>query len=204
MLIGITGATGSGQSAAASSIEGFVRGVCSLDALGHRLLEKRAVRRAVSEALGVPGLEPLDGTQARRRLSRLAFADPAAMRALCSVMHPRMRRWVSARSAELRVEHGVFVLEGALIYEMGLDGCLDAVIVISCDRETCIRRAMERDSIPRATAEARLDLQAPLTEKAGKADWIVPNGPGTTLEELAERTAEALRRLTGPGKPEED
>jgi dephospho-CoA kinase len=189
VLLGITGSGGSGQSTVATLFadDERVRGVCSFDATGHRLMEKRDVRRRVGRKLGLDGLEQLSGKQARRLLRGIVFVDRDALTGLESVMHPVMRRWAGHCASSLRCADGLFILEGSQLFELGIDSLVDRMIVVACERDVCISRSMARDGIDREDACRRLDSQTPLTEKINKADWVIYNGSGSTPEMLADQ-----------------
>lgn len=48
-------------------------------------------------------------------------------------------------------------------------------LLIAAPRELCIQRAMQRDGLTRAQAEARLNTQLPIEEKIKRATWIIYN-----------------------------
>jgi len=198
ILIGLTGSAGSGQStvAAAFASDGRVTGVCSLDAVGHRLMEKPRIRSRIGARLGLDGFENMSGREARKLLGGMVFVDRDARSGLEAVMHPIMARWTGLCAATLADAAGLYVLEGALIFEMGLNGLMDAVVVVACDRETCLARASSRDRLQPEEAARRLDCQAPLTEKLKKADWVIYNGSGETPESLACQVRGVLGQIT--------
>lgn len=198
LLIGLTGSAGAGQSTVAAifASDERVRGVCSLDAVGHRLMEKSRIRSRIGARLGLDGLGRMSGREARKLVGGMVFVDSDAMSGLEAVMHPAMARWVGMSAAMLARATGLYVLEGALIFEMGLDRLMDAMIVVACDRETCLARAASRDRLQPDEAVRRLDCQAPLTEKLGRADWVIHNGSGATPESLAGQVRGVLGQIT--------
>ena len=67
------------------------------------------------------------------------------------------------------------VVEAALIHESGKKGLFEAVISVSCDRETAISRLAARDGMSRSQAEARLRAQMDATRKADASDYVIDN-----------------------------
>ena len=66
------------------------------------------------------------------------------------------------KEAIARIEregHRAVVVEAALIHESGKKGLFQAVISVTCDRETAISRLAARDGMTRGQAEARLRAQ---------------------------------------------
>ncbi len=197
MLVGVTGTAGCGQSSAAAAFGSLGAEICSLDAVGHELLSRRYIASALAVSLGRPELRTMPGEGIRAALRGEAFADPELMHGLCAVLHPRMRRWARLSASSLRSRKGIFVLEGALLIEMGIAGLADSLVVVAADRETCISRMVERDRIDRLTALKRLDMQLPLTEKLMRADWVVWNGGGTPLAAVQLQVTGIYRHLAG-------
>jgi dephospho-CoA kinase len=189
LVIGVTGLSGSGQSTVAALLGRAGAQVCSLDRVGHRLLEKRTVKEMVSRAFGDPAIASMPAVAIRKRLAGSVFSDPAAMALLTSILHPRMSRWISLSAAGLAGREEATVIEGALLLELGARPFLDHLVVVAAPCDTCMERIVSRDGLPEGTARARLTLQEPLTANLMKADWVILNGPGTTEAALAEQTA---------------
>lgn len=179
ILVAVTGNSGCGQTTAASFIEGLVNGICSLDRIGHRMLEKDYVLRELEDALGMDDTGRMDGQRLRRRLSALVFSDPGKMEKLNSLVHPRMRGWVELSSSVLLRRSGIWVLEGALIFELGLDELFQHTVVIRDTLERCARRLESRDGISREMTENRWKNQMPIEEKASRGDYVVDNSGDT-------------------------
>lgn len=175
LMVGVTGNSGCGQSTVAGMAAGFARGVCSLDETGHRLLRKPWVLRELESQLGRRGLSEMSRMELRRVLGEIVFSDPSSLRKLNSVVHPRMAGWARLAAARLSGRGGIWILEGALIYELGLDGIMDTMIVVRDSFERCAERLGRRDGIPGETIAARWEGQLPMEDKAGRADHLVDN-----------------------------
>jgi dephospho-CoA kinase len=74
-----------------------------------------------------------------------------------------------------REGHRAVVVEATLIHESGRKGLFEAVVSVSCDRETAISRLATRDGMTRAQAEARLRAQMGAGEKADASDYVIDN-----------------------------
>jgi len=174
-LVGITGNSGCGQSTAAEFIARQCSGVCSLDRVGHRLLNRSYVHRDLADAFSNNAFLTMSENEIRSRLGKIVFEDSDKLSALNSVLHPRMIRWVKNASAILSGDEGIWVLEGALIYELGLDRYLDCVIVIADTAERSAERLAVRDDISTNDARRRWIQQFPILKKSSLADYIVYN-----------------------------
>ncbi len=74
-----------------------------------------------------------------------------------------------------REGHRAAVVEATLIHESGRKGLFEAVISVTCDRETAISRLAARDGMSRGQAEARLRAQMDAVRKADASDYVIDN-----------------------------
>lgn len=174
-LVGITGNSGCGQSTAAGFVAEQCAGVCSLDGIGHRLLGKRYVLQDLAVGFSRSDLMMMNDNEIRSELRNLVFDDPEKMAVLNSILHPRMIRWASNSAAFMGKSRGIRVLEGALIYELEIDRCLNYMIVVEDTLERSAERLAERDGISARYALKRWEVQLPIDVKASRADYVVHN-----------------------------
>lgn len=175
-LVGITGNSGCGQTTAAMAAAEYCRGVCSLDVTGHRLLDRPYVATDLARSFCRPELLRLRGDSLRSELRRTVFTDPVEMEKLNSILHPRMKRWTAISAAALRsAGPGIWILEGALIFELGLESFLDFIIVVSDTPERSAERVAGRDGITVEEALARWENQMDLAEKEAASDLVLRN-----------------------------
>ncbi len=174
-FVGITGNSGCGQSTAASFAAEQCEGVCSLDTIGHRLLNKRYVKRDLADGFSNRSLQAMNESDIRSELRGIVFDDPQKMAVLNSILHPRMVRWASISAELVKNGKGIRVLEGALIYELEIDRYLDCMIVIEDTAERCAERIAARDDIQVEYALKRWDRQFPIYAKVERADYVVHN-----------------------------
>ena len=175
-LIGITGGIGSGKSTIARLFS----------ELGLPTIDSDEIARAALEK-GAPGYQPAidcfgdeilaaDGAIDRRELASLVFSDDSKRRALEAILHPIVREKIRMSSDALaQAGHRFIVVEVPLLFEAGWEAGFDAVIAVSCDEEIAIARAMQRLSISRDDARARIAAQAPAAEKVARADAAIDN-----------------------------
>jgi dephospho-CoA kinase len=197
MFVGITGNSGTGQSAVAAVFAGMGARVCSLDETGHRLLDRQYVRSRLAMVLYRPELTSMTGPCVRAELARSAFADGRVMEALESVMHPRMSRWARLSRRLLEGSGGMSVLEGALLFELGLDSLVDRIVVVTDTERRAAERLRSRNGVGPDTVTARWKRQWNLQRKAGLADYVLENRG--TLEELNAEAANLYISLAGEG-----
>jgi dephospho-CoA kinase len=120
-----------------------------------------------------------DGTIDRKRLGEIVFADPASRERLERITHPAILEAMKEAIAGIgREGHRAVVVEATLIHESGRKGLFDAVISVTCDRETAISRLAARDGMSRVQAEARLRAQMDADRKAGASEYVIDNSGG--------------------------
>lgn len=195
--IGLTGTIGSGKSTVSARLAALGAVVLDADSVSRELLATdTACRRAVIEAFGNEILQA-DGSIDRRKLAAIVFSDPAARARLNGIVHPAVAEQMFADA-----ERGVsanpdapVVFDAPLLIECGLQDRMDAVVLVTANRETALKRVMLRDGCEKREAESRIDAQMPQEEKAQYADFIIENDG--TLDELNDRVDALYRILIG-------
>lgn len=124
-VIGITGGVGSGKSEVLQYLEQeYGAYVCQMDETA-RNLQKSGTEcfRKIVEHFG-EAVVGRDGELDRGRLGGIVFSDEEELKALNSIVHPQVLRWVRediARRAEEGV--GLYIVESALLTEVGTELC---------------------------------------------------------------------------------
>ena len=80
----------------------------------------------------------------------------------------------------------IAVVEAAILVETGRYKSFDRLIVVTCDAEQQMERALERGSYNREEILARLSRQLPLKEKLRVADYAIDTSGAkeATLEQV--------------------
>ena len=80
----------------------------------------------------------------------------------------------------------VIVLEAAVLFEAGWQDIGDEVWVNIIERPLAIARALQRDNLPQAALERRLDAQLSNAERIARADVVIDNNgaPEAMLAQL--------------------
>jgi dephospho-CoA kinase len=177
-VIGITGGMGSGKSAVAGFLsQRFGATYIDADAVCRELLEPEAAGwRSFTGIFGSDYLDP-DGRINRELLRKAIFADEMIRRQVNAIIHPLAREEI-CRRLEAATDARWFLIEVPLLFEAGWEAEVDRVIVVYADRDSCLRRLMQRDGLQKEEAERSMGAQWPLPEKAMLADYTVDNsGP---------------------------
>ena len=197
--LGLTGGIASGKSTASRAFRDAGATVIDAD---------RVAREVV--ALGTPGLEQLrqtfgpeilgpGGELDRAALGRLVFPDPKQRSRLEAIVHPLVAAAVAERRRELQAldPHRLVVYDVPLLYEAGMEGEFDWVVVVYVPRTVQVERLLARDGISSAEAAQRLAAQLDIEEKARRADEVLVNTG--TPEQMRRQVASLVARLRGHG-----
>ena len=188
LAVGLTGGLASGKSFVGHALAEFGCHLIEADELGHQVLLKGA--EAYDAVIGEFGREIVgeDGQIDRAKLGALVWNSPERLEKLSSLVHPP----VIAREERMLAEiarndpRAIVVVAAAILVETGRYTRFDRLIVVVCDREQQIARAMERGKSTREQVLARLDRQLPLEEKLRVADYVIDTSGAKekTLEQV--------------------
>jgi dephospho-CoA kinase len=189
-VLGLTGSLAMGKSTTARFFVEAGVPLHDADATVHRLYEGEAV--AAIEA-AFPGTS-VDGKIDRKALSRQVVGDEDAMRRLEAIIHPLVRA-EEEKFLRAAKEAGapVVVLDIPLLFEVGAEDRVDAVVVVTAPADVQRARALER---PGMTEDKLLDLltrQIPDAEKRRRADFVIDTSMG--YDAAREQVASVLRTV---------
>jgi dephospho-CoA kinase len=175
-VFGLTGNIGSGKSTVAAMLREAGIPVLDVDRISKEVTAPGGrAYDAVVQAFG-RGIVRDDGSIDRKRLGEIVFADPRRRSQLEAITHPAILEGVKEAIAGIKREgHRAAVVEATLIHESGRKGLFEAVISVSCDRESAISRLASRDGMSRSQSEARLRAQMDAVRKAGASDYVIDN-----------------------------
>jgi len=175
IMAGLTGALAAGKSTVARLFQDCGAILLDADVLARQVVEpgKPAWRDIVRE-YGAGVLRP-DRSLDRAALARIVFRDPAKLRILNAIIHPRVAREQARLTREIAHKHprAAVIYDAALLIEAGAHERMDRVIVVTADRKTQIARLQRRDGLSRAEAMRRIRSQMPVAEKRRYADYVL-------------------------------
>jgi dephospho-CoA kinase len=197
LRVGLTGGLASGKSTVAGIFQELGAAVISADQLGRKLMEPgEAVYSDIVKTFG-HAVVRADGSLDRKALAEAAFQHNQAA-TLNHIVHPAV---IAAEEEQMRVifaadPQRVAIVESALIFEVekwgtapGWTQRFDKVILVTVPDEIKIARFVERIlaedhghspretliQIASADARARLAMQIPDEEKAGRCEYVIDN-----------------------------
>ncbi len=184
ITIGLTGGIGSGKSTAAKILGELGAPVIDADKVGHAIYQPGAP--AYQDLIGAfgEGILAPDRTIDRRKLGPIVFADPAALRRLNSIVHPKMFTRMGEMVAALRRggEARPIVIEAAILIEANWQPLFDEIWLVTASREHVIERVERDRGMKPAQTEARLRAQLSDEERRKFATAVIRNDG--TLDEL--------------------
>lgn len=191
--IGLTGGIGCGKSAAAQAFADLGVPVLDADQIARELVTPGSPALAEIVAAFGPGTLTREGTLDRRALRERVFADPSARKRLEGILHPRVRHELISRRAQLQGPYCVLVIP--LLFEAGLEGLVDRVLVVDCSEAQQRSRVAARDGVPPAQVEAIMKSQVSRSTRLARADDVLDNAgpPGRLSAQVAALHARYLR-----------
>jgi dephospho-CoA kinase len=209
LRVGLTGGLGSGKSTVASIFQELGAAVVSADQLGRQLMQPgEPVYAAIVKTFG-QGVVRADGSLDRKALAELAFQHNQAD-TLNHIVHPAV---IAAEEEWMR---GIFaadprrvaIVESALIFEVEKWGTapgwaqrFDRIILVTAPDEMKIARFValmmasdgREEALVGADARARMAMQIPDLEKAGRCEYVIDNS--ASLEQTRKRVEEIYQEL---------
>lgn len=192
LVVGLTGGIGTGKSTFAVLLAERGAQVVNADQLGRDALRPDApawhsVVSQFGEEILVPGSMEID----RKHLASVVFNNANRLAALNAIVHPVILRGVADQIDSLRVTDEIVVIDAALIFELGLAGNFDVLVVVLSDGSVRTERLTRERDMTAADVKAVMASQLDPGEIAERADIVVHNNG--SLEDLA---AEADRVWT--------
>ena len=193
-LIGLTGGVGSGKSTAAEMFRQLGADVFDADDGAHAAYEPGSA--GFDEVVGEFGPEYVrDGAIDRKRLGELVFSDENARHRLNAIVHPLVREWMAARTAEA-AERGaeVVVQDVPLLFENGLERLYSSVVLVYVPESVQLQRLVEGRGLSEERARAVIASQMPIEQKRRRAHHVIDNSG--SREETRKQVAELRMLLT--------
>jgi dephospho-CoA kinase len=174
-LIGLTGGAGSGKSTVSAMLRELGAVVIDADEAAHAAYEP-----------GSPGFDAVvrefgagyvrDGMIDRARLGTLVFGDEHSRRRLNAIVHPLIREWMAARTAEA-VQDGaeIVVQDVPLLLENDLSRLYSTVLLVYVPENVQLERLMKGRGLAEDRARAMIAAQMPIEEKRALANHVIDN-----------------------------
>lgn len=196
-LIGLTGGAGSGKSTVSDMLSELGAVVIDADEAAHAVYEP-----------GSPGFDAVvsefgeqyarDGRIDRARLGELIFRDESARRRLNAIVHPLVREWMAARTADAALRDADVVVQSVpLLFENGLERLYSTLVLVYVPEDVQLRRLVEGRGLNEDRARGMIAAQMPIDEKRKLAHHVIDNtGTVEATRKQVERLWEQSLRVT--------
>lgn len=191
VLVGITGGIGGGKSTLSGRLMHAGYCVYNSDLRARSLQQEEAgLVRDIKELLG-DDVYTDTGELKRTLVASRVFSNKSLLEALNKLVHPVVRadlqHWIQTHHAEK-----FLFVESAIMYESGLVGLMDKVILMTASEEVRVSRVMKRDHVTAEQVRNRIKNQMSDEKKIGLADYVIFSDDGLPLIEKMERVLASL------------
>lgn len=195
-IVALTGGIGSGKSEAARQFANLGVPVVDTDVIAHELTT--AGSPLLLEIRQIFGSEVFndDGSLNRGKLRALVLDCPAQRLRLEALLHPaiheRAIEQLEKNDRAIAPQYQILVIP--LLFESTrYDDIINRIVVVDCDENTQIRRAMARSNLSRHEVESIMAAQTSRNVRLSGAHEVLENND--SLEELNEKVNKLHNKL---------
>jgi len=183
-VIGVTGGIGSGKSTVTRILSDLGAEIIDADKIAREITAKgEPALQELVDYFG-PGILNDNGELRRTKLAEIVFVDKEKLDILNSITHKYVVKRLISHLEKLRYENktSFTVLDVPIPVKHGFLDIVNEVWVVTADKETRIKRVMERNKISYEEAVNRIQSQKSDEEYLRLANEVIINNG--TLEEL--------------------
>jgi len=193
LTIGLTGGIGSGKSTVTKILADLGAPIIDADKVGHAIYAPGGPAYDDMIAAFGTGILADDRTIDRRKLGPIVFADPAALKRLNAIVHPKMLARMREMIQALRTagETRPIVVEAAILIEANWLPLFNEIWLVVAAKDRVLER-IERDrGLAREQTEARIKAQLSDDDRRQHAAIVLTNDG--TIDDLRAALAETWR-----------
>ena len=173
-MIGLTGGIGSGKTTAAKFFAALGADVVDTDAIAHELTQPRGAAIPAIRKIFTEKFITAEGALDRKEMRTLVFSDDGSRRKLEAILHPLIRIEVARRTTFFSTPYAMIVVP--LLFETGgYHEIIQRILVVDCNEQDQIARAMTRTGLDEQTARAIMATQLSREERLLRADDVIAN-----------------------------
>lgn len=174
-ILGLTGGSGTGKSAACTAFARLGCGVIDADATYRTLCDTcEPMLKEIQNIFG--DVFSTDGTLDRKKLGAIVFADAQKLQQLNAITHPYIRQ--AARDAFAAYSKRgclLCIYDAPVLFEGQMETLCDKTCAVLAARNTRIARIVARDAITEEYAALRIDAQKDDAFYRERCDYVVQN-----------------------------
>ena len=189
-----TGCIGSGKSVVSRMMNVLGVPVYDCDGNAKRLMTGDAY--IVSELKRMFGEECYeeDGTLNRQYIASRIFSDKENIERVNALVHPAVKR--DFEEWAIKQDSPLVAVETAILYESGLVESVDKVLVVWAEKETAVKRTMERSGMNRTQVESRMNNQMGVDDLLLMSDYSLYNDGDEPLLPRVMDIVEELKNIS--------
>ena len=190
LTIGLTGGIGSGKSTVSKLLADLGAPIIDADKVGHAIYAPDGPAYPDMIAAFGEGILAPDRTVDRKKLGPIVFADPAALKRLNSIVHPKMFARMREMVDAMRTggERKPIVIEAAILVEANWQPLFNEIWLVVASRERVIERVERDRGLKPEQTEARIKAQLSDDDRRKYATTVVTNNG--TIDELRAKVAD--------------
>lgn len=200
LKVGLTGGVACGKSTVAEVLRLKGCEIVNADRLGHEAIEpggpayEAVVAEFGREIVAESGDD--SGHIVRPRLAAMVFGHPQRLERLNQIVHPAIVELAErqCRAFLRRQPRGILVVDAALLFEAGMTGRLQKIVVVDCDPELQVERFVARGLGNAEEARRRIAAQWPRADKLARADYVLDSSG--TMEQTVARAEQLYEELS--------
>lgn len=174
-ILGLTGGSGTGKSAACTAFARLGCGVIDADATYRTLCDTcEPMLKEIQNVFG--DVFSTDGKLDRKKLGAIVFADAQKLQQLNAITHPYIRQ--AARDAFAAYSKRgclLCIYDAPVLFEGQMETLCDKTCAVLAARNTRIARIVARDEITEEYAALRIDAQKDDAFYRERCDYVVQN-----------------------------
>jgi len=182
MIIGITGAIGSGKTTVSNIFEKYGFKVINADELYHKISKpKKLIYGKIIKEFGNKIVNP-DKSINRDKLKKIVFSNDKKLKKLNSITHPMIIDEIKKLIKKSKNKN--MIIDAPLLLESDAKKLVNKIIVVKCDDKTRIKRLLKKGKLSQKEIERITKSQMPLKEKLKFADFVIDNSKDSRNMEL--------------------
>ncbi|MGX3012243.1 dephospho-CoA kinase [Helicobacter sp. 23-1044] len=132
----------------------------------------------------------------RKKLGAIVFSDKAKLRALESILHPKIRAVVKQKAQIFEAQNITYFIDIPLFYELqerGSGYAIPLTLLIYAPSDLQLARIQKRDNLSYESAKTRLSNQIDIEKKREKADFVIENTGN--IRDLQDKIKDFLQQI---------
>lgn len=195
-IVALTGGIGSGKSEAARLFAQLSVPIVDTDVIAHELTAKGSPILSEIEHMFGAGVLNEDGSLNRSRLRAHVLSNPVERIRLEGLLHPviyeRAIECLKNNESKLQPQYQVLVIP--LLFENNrYHSVINKILVIDCDENTQVTRAMARSQLSKDEVKALMAAQTSRKVRLNGADEVIENNG--SIAELNEKVNKLHNKL---------